>query len=432
MKHKFGLRREKVTAMFAAGLCICLSLGFVACEEPEARKVTVRPVKTLVLGSAKDTVTREFPGVVRAWENTTLSFRVSGVMQDFKVVAGQTFKKGDVIAKLDPRDYKTSLDLAKSTLTGQRATMVKMKAGEREENIAKLKATLAAAESSYYTAKAQFERYETLYEKGDIGKADYDVQKKARDVASSNLENARKSLEVGQKGARQEDISIQRAQIKGASAQVQSAKDAVEYTLLKAPFDGVIGQTFVNSFEKVSAQQKILTIQDLSYLIVDVDIPEDALLTVNQYERNKLVVAFEALPDREFPLEPHEMSQQADPATRTYKASMKFAPPENVRVLPGMSAVVRVEFNMKDAPQDAGLVVPTEAIISVDQQDPYVWVLDPESMTVTKSVIGVGPLSRGGIVVTRGLSIGTEVVIAGGHYLKEGQEIKRFDGNYGD
>jgi len=84
-------------------------------EEPVVREV-IRPVKIMTVTSGVEAVSAEYPGRVRASQRVDLAFQVSGPLIQLPVEEGQVVKKGQLIARILPRDFKTDLDKARAHL----------------------------------------------------------------------------------------------------------------------------------------------------------------------------------------------------------------------------------------------------------------------------------------------------------------------------
>ena len=101
--------RRKIVSLLLAGLM----LAFFACgkeEEKTVEKAVVRPIKMMTVTSTREAMQRRFPGRVRASRRVELSFRVSGPLIELPVEEGQRVKKGDLIAKIDPRDFDANFN----------------------------------------------------------------------------------------------------------------------------------------------------------------------------------------------------------------------------------------------------------------------------------------------------------------------------------
>jgi multidrug efflux pump subunit AcrA (membrane-fusion protein) len=95
---------------------LTLGIAMSACksEEPPPAKEVVRPVKTYTVVSANQAIDQTFPAQVRAGRRVDLAFKVAGPLVEGPIEEGQQVKKGQVIAKILPRDFKINLDQAQA------------------------------------------------------------------------------------------------------------------------------------------------------------------------------------------------------------------------------------------------------------------------------------------------------------------------------
>jgi RND family efflux transporter MFP subunit len=122
----------------------------------------VRPVKYMIAEPVEVNASRTFPGRVQASQRVNLAFQVSGALVEFPVKEGMPVKKGQMLAKLDRRDYYNSY---------------------------------IAAKAQYEDAEASYNRIKTLYEKKVSPKADLDAKKAVFDTAKSSMLIAQKAYE---------------------------------------------------------------------------------------------------------------------------------------------------------------------------------------------------------------------------------------------
>lgn len=132
----------------------------VSCKQAAEKQEVIRPVKVAKVAPYNLT-TITFSGIVTPDEYSNLAFRTSGPIVALDVVEGQSVKRGDVIAKIDPLDYQLSYD---------------------------------AKRVSYLTAKSQLERAEKLLTKEAISKQEYESTVAAEQNAKATYENAREML----------------------------------------------------------------------------------------------------------------------------------------------------------------------------------------------------------------------------------------------
>lgn len=355
------------TAIFSL-VWVCLFLS--GCGEQEIEKAAVaRPVKMLTIGDMGAGGTREYPGEVSAAQNADMAFEVSGKIIAFPVKEGQEVTKGTLLAQLDPRDFNSARD------------------------------AVAARRNA---AKADYERYQDLYERDATSRQQLDV--------------ARRNYEVAQ-------------------ADLRTAQKAVEDTTLKAPFDGKMAKKLVEDPPvNVQAKQPVLILQDVSSLKININIPERDWakarpgLTLAQRTANaKPMVVISSIPDRKFPATLTEAATTADPDTRTYQATLAFENPKNVNIHPGMTAKVVVTLPDDGAKTARTISLPASAVLSDDKGAAFVWKVDPASMTVQQTPVVMGELSGMQVGIESGLSNGDLVAISGVHKLRDGMLVRKLE-----
>jgi RND family efflux transporter MFP subunit len=332
-------------------------------EAPPAREL-VRPVKIVEVGQ-RSQERREYPGRIRAAQYAELGFEVPGRIVELAVKEGDRVTKGQVLARLDARDYQAELSRTNAKLQH---------------------------------AATERDRAKTLYEKQVKPRSEYELRERQLEVERANLATARK---------------------------------AVEDTVLRAPFDGVMARRLVSDFRNVQAKEPVLIVQDDTRLELKVAVPERDLAgrtgarpsAAEITERIRPRAVLSALPDREFAARLTELAEVADPSTRTFEATFAFERPEGVNVLGGMTAKLRIDVPVRDAA--AGVSLPAASVVSGSGEAPYVWVVDPGSMKVTQRTLRVGSLAGSQLEVESGLAEGEWVVISGVHQLREGDTVRR-------
>ncbi len=342
-------------------------------KEEVAEKKVIRPIKAMMITDAVQFRQRKFPGTAKATQEIDLSFRVSGPLITLPVNIGDEVSIGDVVARIDPRDYEVRLRSAQ---------------GELNEAMAIVK-----------RAEADYKRIKSIFET-DPGAVSQ--------VAVDNV------LQVRDSG---------RAKVDALRASVATTKDQLSYTHLKAPFDGIVVNKYVENFQDVRAKQAVVRIIDDSHIEMIISIPESLISLVPQV-RN-LEVIFDAFPDRKIPAEIKEIGKEASKTTRTYPVTLIMQQPDDINILPGMAGKATGEASEDGGLLPEGKSVPINAIFSPDDIDKtYVWIIDEDSKQVSKQEVTTGRLSNTGIMITDGLDTGVWIAIAGVHYLREGMEVR--------
>ena len=108
-KHVIG------SGMFLAFLMLLMATSFTGCREEVVEKEVIRPVKVFKAGNPLSTLRgRSFPGRAAANEEVDLGFEVGGLLLERPVAKGDEVKKGQLLARLDPRDFKNELAAARA------------------------------------------------------------------------------------------------------------------------------------------------------------------------------------------------------------------------------------------------------------------------------------------------------------------------------
>jgi RND family efflux transporter MFP subunit len=351
-----------LAATFALGGCA---------EEPPPTKEVVRPVRAMQVVDAAAIKGRKFPGRARAAQEVELSFRVAGPLIALPVKVGDTVKKGDVVARIDPRDFNVQLKNVQAQLQQAQATATKAVADVKRLD----------------GVRAQNPDF--------VAQIDYDAAVQNRDASAAN--------------------------VSALKASVAAAKDQLQYTTLNAPFAGIVVDTYVENFESVREKQPIVRIVDSSRIEFLINIPEN-LISLAPQARN-IKVEFDAFPGAPVDAEIKEIGTEASRATRTYPVTLVMEQPEDKTILPGMAGNA-----FGDAPAGvlvSGVEVPVTAVFTAEAgEESFVWVIDESAKTVSRRAVTAGELTERGVLVSEGLSAGEWIATAGVHYLREGQPVR--------
>lgn len=366
---------------------------------------------------------RRYPGRVGASQTAILSFRVSGQLVSFVAHPGDSVKKGDVLATLDPRDYRSRLAGIDASLAESKAKLRAMKAGDRLELVEIRKAQLASAEAVLTVEKLNFDRTESLHRRKVATLSELDRARSTHLIAVAGVATAKQNLKMSTAGARQEDIDAVEAQIRSLEARRALTQAAHSDTILRAPFTGQVAKTYVENHTHVDLGEPILVLQNIRDVEICIDVPERELSVMTPETMPTATVSFNSLPGRTFPLTWKEMDTVADSQTQTYLVILAMTVPSDLRILPGMSAEVQV--HRPDAARQNAVSIPVHAVCSDARGQACVWRIDPKTNKVHSLPVRPGPMTRDVMIVYGNISPGDRIVEAGARLLVEGMRVEQ-------
>ncbi len=349
---------------------LCLALFLPACEQEEqASKPVIRPVRTYQIFSSGGSRVRTFSGTAQAGVESRLSFRVSGKVRKVAVKVGDQVKAGQLIAELDPADYRLQVQEAE--------------------------ASLQQAKAENRNSDANYARVRALYENRNASRNDLDAARAAAESAMALKRSNENRLEL--------------------------ARSQLRYTRLSASIDGAIAEVNIEANENVRAGQTVVLLTSGSSPEVKVAVPEILISLIREGE--KVTVTFDAVPGKDFRAVVTEVGVATTGQSTTYPVTVRldFNDPD---VRPGMAAEVVFRFTSPDK-RERFLVPPVA--VGEDRQGRFVYIVetDQEGLTTTKRrPVKIGELTEEGLEVFEGLSDGDLVVVAGVSRIVDGQEVK--------
>jgi len=182
----------------------------------------------------------------------------------------------------------------------------------------------------------------------------------------------------------------------------------------------------VENFQKVRAKDPIVNLQDISRIEILINVPELTMAELREKREGDVVVRFDSIPGKKFPLKVKEFSTEADPATQTYQVVFVMDQPAEANILPGMTASVTAKGNT--APAKEFILVPAIAVLDAPGNHPYVWVFDAKAGVVHKHEVKIGRLQgSSAIQILDGLNPGEQIVVAGVTKLQDGMKVRPWE-----
>ena len=355
-----------------------------SCEKKQETEFSTSKVVT---GNIQTSITAT--GTIEPVTSVTVGTQVSGIVAHLYVDYNSVVKKGQVIAELDKTNLTSELNTAR--------------------------ANLSSAQSTLNYEQANFNRYQTLYDKGL--------------VSADDFENARLTYLKA------------KDQVTTATQSLQKAQTNLGYATITSPIDGVVLSKSVEEGQTVAASfntPELFTIaQDLTDMRVIADIDEADIGGVKEGQRVAFTV--DAFPDDSFEGKVTQVRQQPTTESNVVTYEVVISAPNNdLKLKPGLTANVTIYTLEKNdvlvAPSKALRFMPNEALLSEGQKiedveaPQKVWTLDGNTFKAHKVETGTtnGMLTE----IVSGISEGTEVLtdfsISGGEEENEQQASNPF------
>jgi RND family efflux transporter MFP subunit len=319
------------------------------------------PMVRLVAAGQVTGAERRFTGVIAARVQSNLGFRVAGKIVERLVNVGQQVRAGEPLMRIDETDLRLALTAKRNAVVAARAALIQTSADER--------------------------RYAELVNSGWASRQRYEQAKAALDTAQ--------------------------AQLAAAEADARVAENEATYSVLVADADGTVVETLGEPGQVVSAGQAVVRLAQAG--------PREALVALPETIRPAIGSLAEASlygsDGRRFTAHLRQLSDSADPQTRTYEARY---------VLDGEAAAAplgaTVTIRLASQSNQPEVQVPLGAMLD-DGQKTGVWVFDSATSTVRFQPVGVVRVTSETAVVT-GLKSGEPVVSLGAHLLQEGARVR--------
>lgn len=308
-----------------AGLVLS-PLLLVACagERDAAPQAPRAPdIQTLVVERRSAPMERSWDGVVEAVHQATLSAQTGGRVLELPFDVNDYVEAGEVVVRF---------------------TDVEQQSGQR-----RAQAGLGAAQAAFNEAEADYRRISEIFQRQLVSRAQYDQAVARRDAA--------------------------RAQLDAARALVREAGEQVDYTVVRAPYSGILTERFVEVGETVGPGQPLVSGLSLDRLRVQVDVPQSDVAAIRRHARAAVVLG----DGRRIDAEQVIVFPYADPATHSFRVRLEL-PEADTGLQPGMTA--KVAFMLDEGER---LGVPVSALVQRSEVS-AVYVVDDAGRVVLRQV----------------------------------------------
>jgi len=307
-------------------------------------------------------------GSLNAVVTVQVGSQVSGQIKELLVDFNSVVKKGQVIARIDPQIFeaqvnqaKADVETAKAAVLNQSATVEKARADVENARaaLAQGKAQTAKADAAQADSKRIFERNDELFKRQLIAQADRDTAQANYDQAVAQSESARASeralaaaIESSQAQLRVQEAALKsaRAQVDQKTAALAQAQTNLDYTIIRAPVNGVVVSRAVDVGQTVAASLQAPTLftiaQDLTKMQVETSVDEADIGRIKLEDRATFTV--DAFAGQMFSgiVTQIRKAPQVVQNVVTYTVVISVPNPGE-KLLPGMTANVKLVYDQK-------------------------------------------------------------------------------------
>jgi membrane fusion protein, multidrug efflux system len=353
--------------------------SLVGCSSEQTRTTpspdAVRNIAVLAVQQANVPDLLEAAGTVRAAQSSDASSQMMGNIVEIRAHEGDHVQRGQVLALIDDSQPRAAVD--RSTAAGLAAQQ-----------------QLVGADSDLTLAESTLKRYQTLYEKKSVSPQEFDEVK-----------------------ARQQAALARRDMAKAGQAQAQAAlsqaRTSLDYTRIRAPFDGVVTQKKADSGTLASPGMPIFTVEDVRRYRLEATVNENDLRYVRTGQQ--VPVAIDAIDNAGLNGTVVQIVPAADSASRTFLVKIDL--PTDTRLRSGLFG--RVQFSRGDR---QALMIPRSAVVERGQLQ-GIYVLDQNKVASLRYVT-LGKASGAEFEVLAGLQDGERFVVKPGAVDLNGKRIE--------
>lgn len=415
-------RRRRVQIGAAVGLFILIVAGWcwhrqnAAGEaDAEAPVVSVRLAKAEVGPIAQPL---DIVGTITGRQEATISPKVSAQIAQMGLIKNRVVHRGEILAVLESRDLNAQRAEASAALHEAEVGITNTSQGAIPLSNAQDAKAVHDAQGTVDNMRKTYERRKTLFEQGGISKKDLEASQLDLAKAEDDLRLAERSASLHKGTTNPSDLATAKSKAQQASGRLASLTAQADYATIRAPFDGVITDQFLRQGDFATAGTRLLTIADMSTVIVKAPLSIDA--AANVHAGDTAIVMPDSMPGVTLHGIVNLVGNAADPQSRAVELWITLPNPDGR--LRGNSAA-RVSVASGNVPN--AVIVPTSAVTldATNANSGTVMVVDAKSVA-HETKVTTGAHTRDRTQITSGLHGGETVVIEGNYGLPDGTRVQ--------
>jgi HlyD family secretion protein len=402
-----------ITSILVAA-CLLVTGGCSKTEEATQTK-SVAPVQ--VAPATREAIRRVVTadGVLYPVDQASVTPKISAPVEKFLVSRGDHVTQGQLLATLENRDLAGAAVDSKGQVDQAEASYRMTTGASVPEELVKSQGDVTAARQAMEAAQKLLENRQKLLAEGAIAR-------KLVDDAQVGYAQSRVQFQTAQEHLRALEGVAKEGQIKGAAAQVESAKGRYQsaeaqlaYSQIHSPIGGIVADRPLYAGEMASAGMPLLTVVDISRVVARVNVPLEQAGYVKVGDPATITLADGSA---EAPGKVTVVSPAADPGSTTIQVWIQAGNPGE-RLKPG--AAVRAAIVTATLPD--AVIVPVAALLPTSEGGVAVMSVGPDSVAHQKEV-KTGVRDAGKVQILEGVSAGEQVITVGGLGLEDGGKVR--------
>jgi membrane fusion protein (multidrug efflux system) len=287
-------------------------------------------------------------GTLTAQDEAEVAAEIAGRVVATPVERGTGVRRGSELIRISAAEVDAQAREADANVAQIVARLGQSSAGEGEAGELDVDRVpeVAAARATFELAQADFERVKTLFEKKLVSQSEFDLRR-------AQVETSRRQYESARNGAQQQNQALAAARARAAIA-----RKAVADTVVRAPFDGVVGERLVSVGDYVTRGTKVASVMRVDSLRVELTVPAQHMAEVAVGRSVTFVI--DAYPDRTFTGHVRYVSPDVRADSRSLVVEA-VVPNADGMLKPGLFATAQIE----EASKRPGILVPVVAVRNI-------------------------------------------------------------------
>lgn len=398
-----------------------LLLFSTACSQPaEEAEAEPTPVVAVTIGKAEThdiTVSVSGPATIFARELASVGARLTAPIRTLLVQKGTTVRAGQTLATLDRGDLDAQRLDAVAQVADMQATLERLQSGTIPADVDQKRGAVQLAEATLNQAQLNADRRTQLFQAGAIPQRDLLQAQTDLALAKTTLDVARRALEFTQTQTSERDIRSAQARLDSARARVALVDAQLQFTEIRAPFDGTVAEQFLFAGDMADPTRPIFQLLDLAVVIARAQIPEADATPVREAQSCVFAPVDTALGT--FTGSVTVVNRAVDAQRRTVEVWCRID--NAARKLQG-NVFGDVHVILQRIPR--AVAVPVSAVEFRPGTLKGTVLVVEEGSVAHRRDVEAGTIADGLVHILSGLTAGDTVVIGGGYALPDGTAVR--------